>query len=90
MKLIYCALCHDVLRLFKECRLCICGESGGQYLPDGLHVEIFGAAIALGFDNDIFYNALDWPIVKSPEGDESRAFKAFVIPENCATVRTRK
>jgi hypothetical protein len=35
VKLLFCAHCGDIVRLFPEKRSCLCGKSWGQYLEDG-------------------------------------------------------
>jgi hypothetical protein len=34
LKLLYCAHCGDIVRLFSEKRTCLCGKSWGYYLDD--------------------------------------------------------
>lgn len=42
MKLIFCKKCTDLRKMHRQDTLCYCGESGGRYLADGLHVEVWG------------------------------------------------
>lgn len=49
MKLLYCAHCGDIVRLFPEKRFCRCGKSWGHYLEDNATtVQTFpGLSLAL-------------------------------------------
>ena len=49
MKLLYCAHCGDIVRLFPEKRCCRCGKSWGHYLEDNsTTVQTFpGLSLAL-------------------------------------------
>ena len=58
MKLMFCKECRDVLRLTYAKRSCLCGSCEGHYLSDGLKAEITGLALAIGFLNDSFFEAL--------------------------------
>jgi hypothetical protein len=86
MKLIFCPSCEDVVRLIGAKRECLCGSSGGRYLEDGLHAEVWGNAVPLGFANRSFANAVRNRI----QGSWSQPFTAFVIPFECATVAELK
>lgn len=82
MKLIFCTVCNDVLRLYRHRRTCECGAAWGHYLEDNLHAAIGASAIPLGFRNDEFARDLR---ARPAVGLGSR-FAAFVIPEKCDTV----
>ena len=89
MKLIYCPICQDVVKLWHqddEARFCHCGASFGKYDEDGLHATIYGEAIPLGFDNASLRDALK---LRPEEGCGSQ-FSAFVIPKVCNTVKEIK
>jgi hypothetical protein len=49
VKLLYCAHCGDIVRLFPEKRFCRCGKSWGHYLEDNATtVQTFpGLSLAL-------------------------------------------
>lgn len=81
MKLIYCPACHDVVALREESRTCECGLSGGKYVT-GLHAEIWGRAIPIGFENLTFIGALN----NRPTEGLGERFTAFVIPDKCDDV----
>ena len=84
MKLLFCPACEDVVKLRTECpRACHCGQSRGRYMPDGLHAEISGKAVPLGFVNISFSNALQ----NRPASGHGERFTAFVIPKECENVR---
>ena len=83
MKLIFCPLCEDVVKIRTEQdRKCWCGRSGGRYLPDGLNAFVFGSAIPIGFNNKSFRRA----IKDKPKEGSGHEFTAFVIPDFCKTI----
>ena len=82
-KLLLCPQCSDVLKLIDDPRTCACGRSGGRYLEDGLHAEVWGEAVPLGFSNLSLVRALR----RRPEAGHGATFEAFVIPRRCSTVR---
>jgi hypothetical protein len=83
MKLAYCKLCGDVFSLKTEWKSCMCGDTAGRYFKDGLNAEIVGDnAVALGFENKSFRQALD----QEPDTRPSVEFTAFVIEKNCPSI----
>jgi hypothetical protein len=82
MKLILCTACNDVLSLRREARNCLCGQSGGHYLEDGLHARIWGNCIPIGIANDSLLEA----IRERPAGGLGVEFTAFVMPKVCLTI----
>lgn len=82
MKLIFCPVCEDVVKLVASRRYCHCARSYGQYLGDGLHAEIGGEAVPIGFDNHSFARA----IKQRPEEGEGSRFEAFIIPVKCDNI----
>lgn len=83
MKLIFCPLCEDVVKIRTEQeRRCWCGKSGGRYLSDGLHALTFGSAIPIGFNNASFLRA----VKNKPREGSGHEFTAFVIPDFCKTI----
>jgi hypothetical protein len=81
MKLIFCPLCQDVIKLTLALRYCQCGESHGYYLDD-INAQIGGKAIPLGFMN----YSLAQAIKRRPETGQGQEFTAFVIPRNVSTI----
>ena len=68
MKLLYCPVCADVVRLIaEEWRACDCGESGGQYNTDGMTATLGGLSRVFGVSNT-FFNEL-WLVLN----DEQKA-----------------
>src|SRR4051794_35648995 len=57
MKLLYCAHCHDIVRLFPEPRTCQCGKSWGRYLEDGATTVQTWPSLSLGLANPDFSQA---------------------------------
>jgi hypothetical protein len=57
MKLMYCAHCSDIVRLFTERRSCMCGKSWGHYLPDGATTVQTWPSLSLGLANPDFRSA---------------------------------
>ena len=43
--------CGDVLKLQYQLRNCLCGQSNGKYLENGVHAEYSGPSRILGIDN---------------------------------------
>jgi hypothetical protein len=90
MKLLLCANCADARALtMRQWTVCRCGESRGRYL-DGINAVLEGAhALALGFNDGSFEQALS-AAGRDREGSIKRTlgqeFVAFVIPWNAATV----
>lgn len=58
MKILACPNCKDVFGLLgKEWRVCVCGESGGQYNTDLMTATLGGRARVFGVGN-LFFNEL--------------------------------
>lgn len=83
MKLILCLECQDVRKLLSDGVECQCGKSGGRYLAGGLHAETFGPCVPIGFNN----SALASAIRNRPRKGVGVGFGAFVIPEQCLTIK---
>jgi len=82
MKLAYCKLCGDLVRLTYAKRTCMCGSTEGRYF-DSVNAEILGEySVAIGFENLSFKLALD----NVPESGMGVHFTAFVIPENVPSI----
>lgn len=78
MRLLFCKACSDIVCIRKTPRTCECGQSGGFYNEDGLHVVISGPCVALGFNNRHFRFARD---------NEGFDFNAWFIKSDCPTVK---
>ncbi len=84
MKLIFCPVCHDIVKLLLEMdRSCQCACSWGHYKGDGLNATYGGMAIPLGIANSTFVKAVQ----NRPESGEGERFEAFVIPVECPTFK---
>jgi hypothetical protein len=59
VKLLYCAHCGDIVRLFPEKRFCLCGKSWGHYLEDGATTVQTWPGLSLGIANPDFVDAQD-------------------------------
>jgi hypothetical protein len=57
MKLMYCAHCADLVKLFPEARTCLCGKSTGRYLPDNSTTEQTWPGLSVGIANGDFVEA---------------------------------
>jgi hypothetical protein len=57
VKLMYCAHCEDVVRLFPEKRSCRCGRSWGHYLEDNSTTVQTWPSLSLGIANPDFVQA---------------------------------
>jgi hypothetical protein len=59
MKLLYCRLCQDALKLLPQERTCRCGHVSGRYDPMTHHATVVGRhAEVVGLDNREFLQAL--------------------------------
>lgn len=84
MKLIFCPICHDIVKLtMKVRRSCLCETSWGHYEEDGLNAIYGGQAVPLGFANSSFVNAVN----NQPPLGLGKTFEAFVIPVECDTFK---
>ena len=81
MKLLFCPVCQDVLRLRAHIRFCDCKKSYGRYI-DSINAIIGGRAIPIGFANRSLVRALE----NRPKAGLGERFDAFVIPELCDSV----
>ncbi len=54
MKLMYCAHCEDIVRLFPEKRSCRCGKSWGYYLDDNATTVQTWPGLSIGIANPDF------------------------------------
>ncbi len=99
MKLLFCAKCEEIQKLWFEYKECKCGQCGGQY-TDNLNAKIWGnpeTTFVLGFANRSFIQALrDQMIIGDSEikmnyaGEvttKGRDFTAFVIPNAARSVK---
>lgn len=57
MKLLYCTRCGDIVKLRYQERKCVCGESSGNYKPDGIRAVILGKGMCIGINNSQFHSA---------------------------------
>jgi hypothetical protein len=57
MKLMYCAHCRDIVRLFRDKRACRCGRSWGHYLDDDSTTVQTWPGLSLGIANPDFVQA---------------------------------
>ena len=57
LKLLFCAHCGDIVRLFPEKRTCLCGKSWGQYLEDGATTLQTYPGLSLSISNHDFEQA---------------------------------
>jgi hypothetical protein len=83
MKLIYCPVCEDIVKLHRTLTTCQCGRSYGMYAPDGYHAVYSGKAIPLELANSSFMFALN----AQPESGNGQTFTAFMIPKKCPTFK---
>ncbi len=59
MKVLYCAICQDLIKLDYEERSCACGKAKGYYKEDGDHVVVSKMAFVIGIDNSTLRDGLD-------------------------------
>lgn len=83
MKLIFCKVCEDVVRLDRKERTCECQSCGGRYLSPVL-AEYWGeSAVPLSIDTE----SLKMAVSQRPENGRGNEFVAFVIPHQCPTYK---
>ena len=68
----YCAHCHDIVKLFPERRTCRCGKSWGQYLDDRSTTVQTWPSLSLGIANPDFVQA------EQAFGDAPNAFSPLM------------
>ena len=102
MKLIHCFECGDIFNLSSDReKVCSCGQSKGKYRRDGMHADITGPCVGIGFANHSFHDAFIRQQYDNKENSNKEIpaeecclgqdFKAFFIPETALTVhRTDK
>jgi len=83
MKLLLCTKCQDIFKLQNEERSCVCGSISGKYLNNSEAIYSGDCAIPIGFSNNSLVSALR---LQSTNGFGT-PFTAFVIPENCRTIK---
>jgi len=82
MKLIFCKTCYDVKKLSKNMTYCNCGKCYGKYV-DNLNAVINKEAIPLGVNNFSFASSIN----NRPKEGIGKTFEAFVISEECDTIK---
>ena len=94
MKLILCTVCLDVYKLSsREKKSCMCGNTWGQYLSDGLKAEVSDTpdTVVLGFVNQSLREAI---LTKRAEGDlpdgTGHRFIAFLMPDDAPNIKRIK
>ena len=85
MKLILCDNCGDIFNLTFRRKECSCGKGFGNYLEDGITVEISKSSIPLGFANSSIKEALAKRIFLME--NSSSEFTAFVISDRAESIR---
>jgi len=82
MKLFYCPLCGDIVRMQLEERTCKCGESKGKY-TDNINSVVSEGAIPMGIDNNTLIEASRrWQACGYPY-----KIDAWFIDKECKTVK---
>lgn len=84
MKLFFCKICYDIVKMDYDLRHCKCGKTAGRYLKDGDNVEISGNASCLGILNSKFLLAL---ANEKSNTDEDRNFVSFVFNPNYQKIK---
>jgi hypothetical protein len=82
MKLIYCTVCFDIVRLKEHPRLCECGRSGGGY-DNEVVAWVSGPCQIYGITNQSFINARQAEDTGPPMPD----LQAFRISDKVSSVR---
>lgn len=81
MKLLFCKVCQDLIKLDYEIRTCKCGNGGGKYI-NSTDAEYFGShAVPMGIANGSLRKAL----TGDNTGTRGERVEAFIITDNCKT-----
>ena len=76
--MLFCRVCNDIVCLRKSPRTCECGQSGGYYEEDGLHVVVNGPSRVIGFSNSHFN------VARYNDGFD---FNSSFVSEDCPLVK---
>jgi hypothetical protein len=80
LKLLYCAHCGDIVRLYPEKRSCLCGKSWGYYLEDHATTVQTYPDLSLGISNQDFQAAFDAFLEHPDHFSPLLALRAWVNP----------
>lgn len=80
MKLMYCAHCGDIVRLFLEKRSCRCGKSWGHYEEDNSTTIQTYPGLSLGIANPDFEVALSTFVENPRYFSPSLSMRCWVNP----------
>ena len=80
MKLLYCSICEDVIKLRTKVRSCTCGAVSGRYLDNRMAVYT-GDAVPLGINNKTLLHT----VTRWKETGFGLNFDAFTISKKCPT-----
>ncbi len=83
MKLLYCQVCDDIIKLRYEDTFCECGKSWGRYQSDGLYAVIGGKALVIGIGNQALAQARR---MHEAEPDEQFTLTAWLMREGAGHV----
>lgn len=87
LKLLYCAHCGDVVRLYSEKRSCLCGKSWGHYLEDGATTVQTYPGVSLSIANSDFETAIKAFIENPRYFSPVFAMRSWVNPVSEADVK---
>jgi len=80
LKLLYCAHCGDIVRLYAEKRSCQCGKSWGHYLEDGATTVQTYPSLSLGIANPDFETALKTFVENPRSFSPALAIRCWINP----------
>ena len=80
LKLLYCAHCGDIVRLYPEKRSCQCGKSWGHYLEDGATTVQTYPGLSLGIANPDFERALKTFVENPRSFSPALAIRCWINP----------
>ena len=82
MKLLFCSICGDIVRLTSDRRACRCKRCEGFY-SGSVTIEVKGPCLVCGIDNYEFQNALErWAL-----GRDRASFTAFFFVPQAGLAR---
>ncbi len=88
MKLLHCLNCKDLFAMRYSLKQCECGQSTGQYLPDGNNVVIIGPCKVVGIKNRFFSGNVDESVFWYPEDNGKVIRKEQVQPSHLLVLPT--
>lgn len=82
MKLLYCTICKDIIKLISTVRGCCCGESSGYIKPDKKTAVVHGPTRVVGINDKTFFEAVN----NQPKQGSGKNFTSYILPKDNKSV----